>query len=268
MMRFLKQVSIAITKLDSSIITKKGLFLTPIILAITTIVLLPIICAPTILFSFILIFYRTIRIRGNRFKTFGLSFVILIASLFIVKSYITEAKYIEGDAMMSAIPHHSRVIVDKTSYIALKPKRGDVVIFSKDIISPDGRRQPAEAEDYRSKISRVIGIPGDRVEIKEGIIWVNDQPLPGLVTNEQGEKITEQPFDLETCESVKKQYGASSNRKKPGSNLSFCFYLLRSDNTSNNDVYAVLEENIVGKVKAKFWPPDQIGYIADRQFQN
>jgi hypothetical protein len=76
MMRFLKQVSIAIAKLDSFIITKKGLLLTPIILAITTIVLLPIICAPTILFSFILIFYRTIRIRGNRFKTFGLSFII------------------------------------------------------------------------------------------------------------------------------------------------------------------------------------------------
>lgn len=267
-MRFLKKISIAITKVDSFIITKKGLFLTPIILAMTTIVFLPIVCVPTILFSFILIFYRTIRIRDNRFKTFGLSLVILIASLFIVRNYITEARYIEGDAMMSAIPHHSRVIVDKTNYIALKPRRGDVVIFSKDVISPDGRRQPVEAADYRSKISRVISIPGDRIEIKAGIIWVNDQPLPGLLTNEQGEKITEQPFDLDTCEAVKKQYGTMNTRKKPGSNLSFCFYLLRSDNPSDNTIYTVLEENIVGKVKAKFWPLDKIGYIEDRQFQN
>jgi signal peptidase I len=267
MMRFLKQFSIAIAKLDSFIITKKGLFLTPIILAIITIILLPIICAPTILLSFILIFYRTIRIRGNRFKIFGLSFVILIASLWVVRNYIAEARYIEGDAMSSAIPHHSRVIVDKTSYIALKPSRGDVVIFSKDIISTNGRRQPVEAEDYRSKISRIIGIPGDRVEIKEGIIWVNEQPLPGLVTNEQGEKTSEQPFDLKTCESIKKQYGTSIY-KKSGSNLSFCFYLLRSDNPNSTDIYTVLEENIIGKVKAKFWPPAQIGYIEDREFKN
>ncbi|WP_309743553.1 S26 family signal peptidase [Chamaesiphon sp. OTE_20_metabat_361] len=42
----------------------------------------------------------------------------------------------------------------------------------------DGSKHAAESEAHRIQISRVIGTPDDRIEIKEGITWVNDKPLP------------------------------------------------------------------------------------------
>jgi len=46
-----------------------------------------------------------------------------------------------------------------------EPERGDIVVF----------RHPATGADF---IKRVIGMPGDRVQMREGVLWLNDEPLP------------------------------------------------------------------------------------------
>ncbi|WP_136636302.1 signal peptidase I [Pseudooceanicola onchidii] len=53
---------------------------------------------------------------------------------------------------------------DNTRVLAGEPERGDVVVF----------RHPVTHQDY---IKRLIGLPGDRVQVKEGLIYINDEPV-------------------------------------------------------------------------------------------
>jgi signal peptidase I len=256
MLSIWKKISITVRILDQFIVTKIGLFVTPVVFAIISIVFLPVALVPIIILSFSLTFYRTIKIRGNKIKIFLVSFAIIVVSVLTIKTYIGEARYIRGDSMASLIPDHTRVIVDKTSYLLTKPKIGDVVIFSTDVSGPNGSGYPAEADQYRIHISRVMGTPGDRLEIKQGIALLNGQPLPAAYNRNLTGFKTDEPLVLEDCKAI---------NKKNNAELNLCFYLLSDDNYQDRaDDYqfrVISSKNIVGKVRAKFWPPDRIGSV-------
>jgi signal peptidase I len=69
-----------------------------------------------------------------------------------------------GQSMEPSLHDNERVIVDKVSYHMRRPSRGDIVVF------------PVEGEPL-PLIKRVIGLPGDTVEIREGRVWVNNAVL-------------------------------------------------------------------------------------------
>jgi signal peptidase I len=234
----LKQLSVNIGRLDRFVTTKTGLFLFPIALSIFTIVFIPVVVAPSMILSFTLIFYRTIRVRGNRIIIFLVSFLICAISFILIRTFVVEVRYIAGDNMNPLLSDGTRVIVDKTSYIMMQPKTGDVVVFSE-----------VRLKQMEAGISRVIGTPGDRIEVKEGIFWVNGKPLPESYSHNLIGK-TDKPIILENC-----QVNQNSSSVKP----SLCFYLLKR--TFDYEYQLIPAQNIFGKVKAKFWPLDRIGNV-------
>jgi signal peptidase I len=256
MLSIWRRFSLAISKLDRFVTTKTGLFVTPIILAVASILLSPVFLVPVIVLSFILIIYRTIRIKGNKIKILFVSFATIVVSALIIRTYIAEARYINGDSMAPLIPNHTRVIVDKTSYILTKPQTGDVVVFSTDVFGHNGSRYPSEAEPYRIHISRVMGTPGDRLEIKEDIAFLNGKPLPAVYNHNLAGFTSDEPLVLEDCQAI---------RNKGNVKLNLCFYLLSDDNYQDRkDDYqfrVIPVQNIIGKVRAKFWPLDRMGNI-------
>ncbi len=116
----LKQLSVNIGRLDRFVTTKTGLFLFPIALSIFTIVFIPVVGAPSMILSFTLIFYRTIRVRGNKIIIFLVSFLICAISFILIRTFVVEARYIAGDNMNPLLSDGTRVIVDKTSTGRLK----------------------------------------------------------------------------------------------------------------------------------------------------
>ena len=85
---------------------------------------------------------------------------------------------IEGDSMAPMYRDGQRYLVDRTTYRFDSPKRGDAVVF----------RHPSAGEKLLLK--RVVGLPGEQVNLREGKILINDRPF-------QVEGSSEETLDLE-----------------------------------------------------------------------
>lgn len=84
----------------------------------------------------------------------------------IIQAFVQNYR-IEGYSMEPSMHQGQRLFVDKFSYIASDPKRGDIIV----LLFPKGDPNGPE-EDY---IKRIIGLPGDTVECQPGQIFVNGQ---------------------------------------------------------------------------------------------
>ena len=91
---------------------------------------------------------------------------ILVALTFTCALDVTK---VQGDTMEPTVAGGSHVIIYKWAYIFGKPKTGDVVAFPCHVYSEDG--------EGSTLIKRVIATEGDFVEIKEGILYVNNEPF-------------------------------------------------------------------------------------------
>src|ERR1700739_448410 len=94
-----------------------------------------------------------------------LAFSVLIAVILIV--FIYQPVKVEGTSMMPTLTDQERIFINKFTYhFGLGDiQRGDMVVFWFPL------------DPTKSYIKRVIGIPGDRVEIDGGQVYVNDRPL-------------------------------------------------------------------------------------------
>ncbi len=163
-------------------------------------------------------------------KTLGLSLFLA----FGIRTFIAEARYIPSGSMLPTLQINDRLIIDKISYDFSNPKRGDIVVFNP--------TKTLEQENFHEAfIKRVIGLPGDKVEVKNGKVYVNNLPIK--------ENYLEARPDYQWGPVV---VPANS-------------YLVLGDN--RNDSYDshywgfVPRQNIIGKAMFRFWPFNRIGDI-------
>jgi signal peptidase I len=96
-------------------------------------------------------------------ETVGLS--VLLA--FGIRAFVAEARYIPSGSMLPTLEINDRLMIDKVSYDFSDPHRGDIVVFH----PPEALHQP------EAFIKRVIGLPGETVEVKQGQVLINGQPI-------------------------------------------------------------------------------------------
>lgn len=106
--------------------------------------------------------YDLIRTVGIwAFKTI----LVCLLALVIVFYFGRQVKN-SGDSMRPAVLDGDIVLVNRMIYDASKPKRGDIIVFK-----PNGN------ENARSYIKRIIGLPGETVQIKDGEIYIDGEKL-------------------------------------------------------------------------------------------
>ena len=86
------------------------------------------------------------------------------ASVFII-TFLYQPVRVEGPSMLPRLEDQDRLFINKFVYKFTSIERGDVVVF----------RYPRDPE--KSYIKRVIALPGDRLRIDHGTVWLNGQPL-------------------------------------------------------------------------------------------
>ena len=157
-----------------------------------------------------------------------LSWILILAvalglGLFVNKVLIVNAK-IPSESMETTVMTGDRLVALRTAYWFDEPKRGDIVVF---------RYPDDETELY---IKRIIGVPGDTVEGKDGIVYVNGEAL-------------DEPY---ISEPIEEDFGSFDVPEDS--------YFMMGDNRNNSwdsrywDNTFVKREKILGKSFVRYWP--------------
>jgi signal peptidase I len=170
--------------------------------------------------------------RGKAVLREGLETVVLSVLLaFGIRTFVAEARYIPSGSMLPTLEVNDRLIIDKVSYDFTDPHRGDIVIF----------RPPDSLHTDDVFIKRVIGLPGDTIEVKHGNVLVNGEP-------QQESYIAAKP-DY--------QYGPVTVPDDA--------YLVLGDNRNNSfDSHYwgfVPQDHVIGRAVFRFWPIDRVGEL-------
>lgn len=102
--------------------------------------------------------------RQRELLSWVLSIVAGVCLALLLRTYLIEPYQILQTSMESTIHETERIYVNKLAYRVGDPQRGDVVLAS----------IPGEE---RPLIKRVIALPGDTVEVRDGAVWLNGQRL-------------------------------------------------------------------------------------------
>ena len=90
--------------------------------------------------------------------------VVVIGLAYVMVSFFGIRTNVVGQAMEQTLENDDDILVNKFAYIISKPKQGDVIVFL-----PNGNKK---SHYY---VRRVVAVPGDTVQIKDGALYVNDE---------------------------------------------------------------------------------------------
>lgn len=161
---------------------------------------------------------------------------IAVVLAWLIRLFIAEPRYIPSDSMFPTLHVGDRIVVEKLTYHWRSPQRGDIVVFD-----PPPQLQAMGYKKNQAFIKRIIGQPGQEVEVKEGQVYVDQVPLQ--------ESYTAAPTDY--------QLGPV---KVPGGS----FFVMGDNRPNSNDshVWGFLPQgNVIGRARLRFWPLDRAGQL-------
>ncbi len=176
----------------------------------------------------------------NNYKSIIIEYAkIIVTALvisFLLRAYVAEARYIPSESMLPTLKIGDRLIVDKISFEINginDLQRGDIVVFD----------PPAsfKSKDDIPLIKRVIGLPGETIAIKNGIVYINGAPL-------------DEPYILEKPKNDFKPYVIPENN---------IFLMGDNRNNSSDSRYwgPLPVQNVIGKAEFRYYPFNHIGTI-------
>ena len=166
-------------------------------------------------------------------REFLLTLVLAIVIFFVLQATV-QSFVVEGSSMEPSFSEGERVLANKVVYHFHPPERGDVIIFH-----PPDNGPP----DY---IKRIIGLPGESVEIKQGTVYIY----------KNGETY---PLDEHTY--IKAPPNYSMERQEIPQNEYFVLGDNRNNSNDSHNDWTVLEQDIVGKAWLLMWPPGSWGLV-------
>jgi signal peptidase I len=191
--------------------------------------------------------------RGSFLRELPVLFIVALAVAIVLKTLVVQAFFIPSSSMEPTLEPGDRVLVQKVVY---GPDRGDVIVFS----DPQGRAGPdrgivggfvhwlsstlgIERPEHEDFIKRVIGLPGETVELRDGRLFVD------------GVRIRE-PYLKGAVDT--RDYGPV--RVPEGA-----LFVLGDNRLNSNDsrfgLGFVPVDKVVGRAFAIVWPPSRVGWI-------
>lgn len=162
--------------------------------------------------------------------------VISLAIIIPVRYFLIQPFYVKGASMEPSFYDHEYLIIDEITYRFREPQRGEIVVF----------KYPLRPSEYY--IKRIIGLPGETVEVEDGNVYV--------YTTDTNRKVQlNEAYLAEGAATV----AGSQGKVELGPDEYFVLGDNRSHSKDSRTFGAVKESFIVGRVVFRGWPLDRMG---------
>ena len=161
---------------------------------------------------------------------------IALALALFIRAFVAEPRYIPSDSMLPTLEVGDRLVVEKVSYYFRPPTTGEIVVFD----PPQQLQIQGYAKD-QAFIKRVIGTPGQTVQVQDGKVYINGRSL-------KEDYIAEPPaYQMEAVQVPEDQLFVMGDNR---------------NNSNDSHVWGFLpKQNVIGHACYRFWPFSRIGRV-------
>lgn len=177
---------------------------------------------------------RTAKNMVKEVLSMALYIAVVLCITFLVVRYVGQRTQVDGHSMENTLFDGDNLIVDKISYRFADPKRFDIIVF------------PYHYKEDTYYIKRIIGLPGETVQIRDGEIYIDGA-------------ILEEDYGKETM--------LTSGRAADQIQLGEDEYFVLGDNRNHSedsrfdDVGNIERSEIIGRAFIRIWPFERFGLL-------
>lgn len=168
--------------------------------------------------------------------------IVALVIVLIIRTFLFQPFFVEGASMYPNFKNGDYLIVDELTYRLREPQRGEIIVF----------HPPQAGDDYY--IKRIIALPGERVQIKDGQIKIYNQKYPeGFVLKESYLLDGKTPGEIDLTLGPDEYFVLGDNR--------YASYDSRAWGT-------LTKNRIIGLVRLRVWPFNNVKAFSTVQYQN
>ena len=161
--------------------------------------------------------------------------LIVILLAYTLTLFLCDRTTISGNSMQPAIENEDTVLLNRIAYSFHGPKRYSIIAF-----------HPNGVKTSKIYVKRVIGLPGETIQIHDGKVYINGSVLEDVVSED----------DILTA-------GLAAGELTLGGNEYFVLGDNRNDSTDSRDpsVGKIKRNQIIGRAWVRIWPLSKIGIL-------
>jgi signal peptidase I len=183
--------------------------------------------------------YKRPTLKRRGFLREILETIFLVAAIYALVNLATVRFVVEGPSMQPNFHTGQVLMISRVNYLFANPARGEVAVFN----------PPNEPPDEPPYIKRVIGLPGETVEIRNTEVFINGQQLYEPYINE--------PCLPSSCR---------DNVWQLGPNEYFFMGDNRNHSQDSRSFGPVAREAIIGETVIRYWPISDVGFVGHIRF--
>lgn len=160
--------------------------------------------------------------------------ILIIGITYLIITYVGQRTKVDGHSMEPTLSDGDNLIVDKLSYRFREPERYDIIVF------------PYKYQENTYYIKRIIGLPGETVQVKNGAVYINGELLGETYGAEPmtNSGIAEEPITLGENE----YFVLGDNRN-------------HSSDSRDPSVGILTRDDLIGRAWVRIFPFNKIGVI-------